>query len=137
MLKIKNRLLKILVVSFLISLIFTLIDMLLHYSISYLNIIQYTYPQSLLNIINNDLFWYSLFKFLTTFSMIFITLLFIKRINFVKLIIPLLITIVFLQIRYLYYSNYTIYWHILNSTLHLIILMLIAYIILKIFYKQR
>lgn len=135
----KKELPKIIIISLLSAFIFTLIDWFFHYIIPFLSISYFAEREILLNAYNNPLFWYSIGKFIFSFIIGIIILLFtynsqIKN-KFLALIYTLIIVIM-LQLRYIYTNAYGISWNLIVLLLHIVILYSVSFIILNFFRKK-
>lgn len=119
----KSKILKLFLVSLVISIIFTFLDFLVHYFVDFLKITYYPIPpfSFLQNLQLPNLAWYSAGKFIATFIFSFIILLFIykKKMNdYVKSLILTLPLVILLEIRYIYLSYYSNLWHVVNMFMH-------------------
>lgn len=120
----------------LISLIFTLIDYMLHDAIDFLAVTYYSIPSQFVYLGYSPLVWYAIGKFLGTILLGLIGLYIIPKFKvgrrYKALFLTLLIVLP-LQLRYLYGGYYTPNWHIAVLLLHFFIL----YPTINYFIKRR
>ena len=128
----KRNLKKIIFSVILISVIFTIIDALIHYVTEALEIYYYPIPAFLLTISSSPLFWYAIGKFVGTIIMGIIILMFLTRTK-LKLIsgtfIFALIIIILLEVRYILSGYYSNTWHVYNTIMHSVVLFVTSYIV--------
>ncbi len=120
----------------LISLIFTLIDYMLHDAIDFLAVTYYPIPSQFVYLDYSPLVWYAIGKFIGTIVLGAIGLYIIPKFKATRQYKTLSLTLFIilpLQLRYLYGWYYTTNWHILVLLLHFFIL----YHSLNYFIKRR
>lgn len=125
----------------LIVFIFTIVDLILHYSIEYLEIYYYPIPNVLKFISDSPLIWYGIGKFIGSFIIGILCYPLLLRIkgNLNKSLTLTLITIVLLEVRYIISGYYTLSWDLFNAVNHFIVLFFSSYLVFsktKIFDKK-
>jgi len=117
-----------------ISLIFTLADLFLHYTLESIEIYYYPIPEFLKFISTSSLIWYGIGKFFGTIILGLLLYPLIKKIKSYKLKILLftLIIVIILEVRYLISGYYDSIWHTINFINHFIVLFVSSYYIFKI-----
>ena len=119
-----------------IDVLFTGIDALIHYTVEALEVYSYPIPSFLLNISSDPLFWYAVGKFVATLIFGSILFYFVKKgkTNFARALILALPIIILMEIRYIISGDYTTQWHIYNTIMHFVVLLLSSWII---FWKTK
>ncbi|MEK6914092.1 MAG: hypothetical protein AABW83_00420 [Nanoarchaeota archaeon] len=115
----------------LIVFIFTIIDLVLHYSIEYLEIYYYPIPNFLKFISDSPTIWYGIGKFLGSFiiGILCYPLLIKIKYNLNKSLTLTVITVLLLEARYILSGYYTISWDLFNAINHFIVLFICSYFI--------
>ena len=119
-----------------IDVLFTGIDALIHYTVEALEVYSYPIPSFLLNISSDPLFWYAVGKFVATLIFGSILFYFVKKgkTNFARVLILALPIIILMEIRYIISGDYTTQWHIYNTIMHFVVLLLSSWIV---FWKTK
>ena len=119
-----------------IDVLFTGIDALIHYTVEALEVYSYPIPSFLLNISSDPLFWYAVGKFVATLIFGSILFYFVKKgkTNFTRTLILTLPIIILMEIRYIISGDYTTQWHIYNTIMHFVVLLLSSWIV---FWKTK
>ena len=119
-----------------IDVLFTGIDAVIHYTVEALEVYSYPIPSFLLNISSVPLFWYAVGKFVATLIFGSILFYFVKKgkTNFARALILALPIIILMEIRYIISGDYTTQWHIYNTIMHFVVLLLSSWIV---FWKTK
>ena len=127
----KNRFWKYFLWLIVIVAIFTLVDLILHYSIEYLEIYYYPIPNFLKFISDSPLIWYGIGKFIGSFIIGLLCYPLLKKIkgNLKKSLALTTITIILLEARYILSGYYTLSWDFFNAINHFIVLFICSYFV--------
>ena len=109
----------------LITILFTLIDTIVHYFWEALEIYYYPIPKSLEFISSSPLFWYAIGKFVATIIFGVILLYFLVKVKwnfYLKTFIFSAVIVALLEVRYALSGYYGTQWHIYNTIMHFIVL---------------
>ena len=119
-----------------IDVLFTGIDGVIYYTVEALEVYSYPIPSFLLNISSDPLFWYAVGKFVATLIFGSILFYFVKKgkTNFARALILTLPIIILMEIRYIISGDYTTQWHIYNTIMHFVVLLLSSWIV---FWKTK
>jgi len=119
-----------------ISVLFTGIDALIHANVEALEVYSYPIPSFLLGVSSSPLFWYAVGKFVATLIFGSILFYFVKKgkTNFTRALILALPIIILMEIRYIISGNYATQWHIYNTIMHFVVLLLSSWIV---FWKTK
>ena len=111
--------------------VFTLVDLILHYSIEYLEIYYYPIPNFLKFISDSPLIWYGIGKFIGSFiiGLLCYPLIIRLKSNLTKSLTLTIITILLLEARYMISGYYTISWDLFNAVNHFVVLFISSYFI--------
>ena len=119
-----------------IDVLFTVIDALIHANVEALEVYSYPIPSFLLGVSSSPLFWYAVGKFVATLIFGSILFYFVKKgkTNFTRALILTLPIIILMEIRYVISGDYTAQWHVYNTIMHFIVLLVSSYVV---FWKTK
>ena len=118
---------------FIINVIFTSIDTVIHLNVEALEVYSYPIPSFLLGISTSPLFWYAVGKFISTLIFGAILYYFVKKgkntfLRALTLTVPI---IILLEVRYFISGSYDTKWHIYNTIMHFIVLFVSSYVVFR------